>query len=446
MNCLDCGATNLEEAHHCVKCGASLRATRAQLHLDRAQDAIKKGRFDLAKLNLGLADVEMLPLSKSERDRRLFTAQAFWLQSYIYYVNGQMNEAQAELELAVANLEQQSAGKDLLARAVGLIGTIHYYRGDIDEATRYYERSSLVANAAGEHMISARTLTNLGIMYVENGEIDKGQSSYARALEQAALTNDYDTIAEIYRLLAWFHVQYGPFPRALEYAEQAYKLLPQVDRVDTQALILGEIGGIHARSGNFEQAEDFIHEAHTLAEPTNNELVKEHVALVLIELVRQSHAAKDWYGKVMRALEGVSRSVMMKREVDLHLAHYYAYLGNEQRIHRHLHTLAALREEESAAKLAGQIDHAEAVLHAALGEWDTADELFQRAQQRAIFSPYERAAALTEYAQMLQRRAEVESQPEYRAAAHTLLAEASKLFQQLEMPLRVAAIEAQLGD
>ncbi len=440
MECLECKATNVEEAHSCVRCAVSLRPARAMLYLERATTAAHNSRYDLATAHLSQADVEMLALSQAERDHYLLTARAFEIQGHIYYANGRMDEARAELLLAIKNLEQQHEDNELLATTLGRLGNISYYQGELSGALNYYKRSSEAAVRAKSHIVAAKTLTNMGMIHLERGELEEAKIGYAAALGQADLSGDATTIAEAYRLLSWYHACYGPFGTALDYIGKSLSLLPQIEQTKPRSIILGDAANIYARYGDLERAKHFMSEAYDLAQQSGSELAKEHAAISLAELMRRNIELEVWFSKAMKALEAPVHGAMMKREASLHLAIYYAYSGESTHARRHLQVLENMSISDAAAT-SSTVDHTKALLYTALGKWGHATTYFKLAQTQGKFSLYDQAVAWEEYATMLLRRAEAEANPRWRSEAEAALGHAIVLFGELGLPLRVAQAE-----
>ena len=443
MECLECKATNFEEAHTCERCHASLRPARAMLYLDRATTAAHNSRYDLATAHLSQADVEMLALSQAERDHYLLTARAFQIQGLIYYANGRIDDAKAEILLAVQNLEQQHEGDELLATALGRLGNISYYQGELDSAISYYKRSSDSAVQAKSHVVAAKTLTNMSMIHLERGELEEAKIGYAAALGQADLSGDPTTIAEAYRLLSWYHASYGPFGNALDYIGKSLSLLPKIEQSEQRSIILGDAANIYARSGDLERAKQYMSEAYDLAQQSGSELAKEHAAISLAELMRRNIEPEVWFSKAMKAIEAPVHGAMMKREASLHLAVYYAYSGELIHARRHFQVLDNMSISEAAAT-SSTVDHTKALLYTALGEWGHATTYFKLAQKQGKFSLYDQAVAWEEYATMLLRRAEAEANPRWCREAESALGQAIVLFGELGLPLRVAQAQAML--
>lgn len=143
-------------------------------------------------------------------------------------------------------------------------GELSFTAGDIDKATRYYERAYHVAKEVGLAL-------RLGLIYEKTGETEKAEARYLEALEMAP--DFYATNNQ----LAWFYAARGvKLDRAMELALRANDLQPG------NASILDTIGWLHALQDRWIEARKYLAKAARIA--PNNPTILFHHGSALIEV------------------------------------------------------------------------------------------------------------------------------------------------------------------
>jgi tetratricopeptide (TPR) repeat protein len=443
MKCFNCNTRNREAALICVSCGASLRAPRAKLYLDRAEADINRANFEQATTNVTQADNEILALTSEDREKYLFNARAFWLQGCIYYSKGMTKEAKAELLLAQSSLERHPGGRALFADVLNKLGNVVYLDGQLDEAIAYYQRSIEVALAIGAFNVTTRAIGNIGNIYVLRNEIETATDFYNQGLTYAERSGDATDLAAAYRPLIWLHRYYGPYSLALNYADRALALREQITNLEVRCTVTAEAAGAYAKYGDLAVAEIYLREAYELVQRTGDRVAEGAVASNLIDLVRAASDPDAWYIQALRSLNSYLSDPLWKSEFALQMAVYYITRKEETYIRRHLQWL---KDNWPRLSEAGEedtlISQAQALLYTALGQWDAAATHFQLLiNDPANLTPYELAATLEDYAAMLLNRAQADPDPAVYAEAGDALERAASLYRQLELPRRVVAAE-----
>ncbi len=444
VKCLECEAENSDAERVCHKCGTSLRPALAMLYLERSEAEISRGRYDLASKNLTKADAEMLAMSTEERNKYMLTARAFWLQGSIYYFKGMMQEAEQELALAHQNLEQHPNGAELLALVLNRWGSIAYYDNRPDEAVVRYRRSNELAMQIGAYATASKAIGNLGII-LANSEPEEAMNFYRQAMTQAEASKDPGVIAQMYRLLARFYTNRGPYSLALEYANKGLAIAEQLEDLYVRCLNLDVAASVHLRSGNIEQAVAYLREAYDLTRFTNNKLTTEVVMLTIAELMRYDEFSEPWFEQAMKEFNETIGSAISKGRYALQMAYYYIRQQDQTRVRRFLQQLNLIDPDKMSQGNPILIVCAQALLHAALEEWDEASTLYQRAIGSGKLSPYDLAVTYENYATLLTSRAK-DSDPAIKKMAVDALRQAATIYRELELPLRCTAVEARLAE
>lgn len=443
MECLECKTENMQYETNCRQCGVSLHPSLALLYLDRAEEEIGRGQYEAAGLNMIKADQEMLASSKEQREKHQLSARAFWLQGCIYYQKGKMEEARTELLLARRVLEGIADGEELLADIENRLGNIYYYEGELGLAAEHYRQSSEVAIIAKAYPSAVKAITNLGNISVLRGEMNEAVAHYNRALEYAQ-GGDALMLATSYRILAWLHGNYGPLPLALDYANKALGLREQFDNLETRSLVVNDAAAVYIKMGMFEEAEQYLREVYELAQQTGSKLIEERLIPNLAELLRYRGDSDSWFARAVKTFNDSSSPNLFRSDFALQVAIHYIAQEDWVRIHRHVQQLANVAERETNSQSTAILDHAQALLHTALGEWDEAANHFEGALATPGLPVYNLATLWQDYAAMLLRRAGEEDNESYQIEAQTALERAAALFRQLQLDYRLNLVEDML--
>lgn len=445
MRCLNCQVENNAEARQCVNCAVTFVPIHAQRYLELAEVALNQGNFELASAHLANADREMLGLAVAQRDEYLLTPRAFHLQAMIYYNKGMMNLAREELLSALQVLERLPQGKAMLADILNLLGNVSYYLYNIDESLVFYQRCIDIAIEAGAYVVAAKGYGNLASHYFEHNDYDKAIELYRQGMAQSELSGDPTSLAQSYRVLAPLYAHCGPMPLALDYATKSLALREQVPNVEIRSLLTSQAATVYAIAGDINRAAQYLRESYRLAQQSNSELAREGVAVGVSELLRQGGAHEPWFAVAMKVFKDATGSTMQRGEATLRLAIYYISRGNEGHIRRHLYWVKENLLGTSEIEDAAAIDQAYGLLYKALGEDEVAEVHFKLALDGGKLYPFDEAIILQEYGTMLLARAEDQNDPDTSREGRYALERAATLFRQIELPHRLAAVEARLG-
>ncbi|MEM7133663.1 MAG: CHAT domain-containing protein [Chloroflexota bacterium] len=110
---------------------------------------------------------------------------------------------EAELEASTSqNVEQISYQNALMrneAAALGNLGRVHYYLGDIEEAKRHHEQAIELCQEVGHRRGEGRQLGSLGSLLISLGKYDQAEEKLQEAL---TIAEEYNDSAHQYKQLA----------------------------------------------------------------------------------------------------------------------------------------------------------------------------------------------------------------------------------------------------
>ena len=444
VKCFVCNAVNSEAARTCIKCSASLRPALAQMYLDHSEEEVNRGRYDLASKYLTKADAELLMLSSDEREKYTLTARAFWLQGSIYYYKGMMHEAEQELLLAQTNLEQHPNNAELLALVLNRLGGISYYENRPEEAADRFHRSSELAMQVGAYATASKATGNLGIL-LANTDPNEAVAFYKQAEVQAEASSDPNVLAQVCRSLARFYANQGPYHLACAYADKGLVISTQLDDLYVRCLNLDTAAAVHLRLGDIEEATAYLREAYDLTRRTNNKMTTEAVMLTLGELMRYDEYNEPWFNQAMKEFNETIGSALSKGRYALQMAYYYIRQQDWPRVRRFLQQLNQIDTSKMSQGNPMLIICAQALLHAAVGEWDAATVQYQHAISSGKLNRYDLAITWEDYAAMLLHRDAASSDATGEDTACEALKQAASIYRELELHRRCASAEAQIA-
>ena len=444
--CSTCKSSNPLDARTCIRCKASLAVVRAQHYLDLAEADITAARYDRARSNLTQADVEMLSLSSEARKQHLLTARAFWLQGLIYYHKGQTGESRTELLLALQNLEAVNGSEALTAKVLNQLGNDAFYERTTDAAD-YYRSSSEVAISAGEHALAATALANLALIRTMTGNIEEAFAHYEQALSEAEVGGDVQRLGDTYRLVASLYADEGPYSRALAYIDKGVALCSQIANPASVCRIVNGAGEIYFRYRDLEQAERWLRQADEIASRIDYKPLYNSNAIILSNLMRVKGDYATAFNYASRAYNQINLAASERSEATLAMALYYIEMSDWLHAERYVQRLAELGTMEASSHDQFNLIHARTLLHAAQGEWEAAEQGFQEALtvMQTLRNRYETISFQEEYAARLLSNVAARQLITVQARATTLLAEVATTWRKMEMPLRLARVQAMLG-
>lgn len=440
--CQSCQTTNLLSARACINCGGPLTTFRAQYYLNLADQDILAGEYGRASQNLVRADGEMFTLSQEQRRESLLSAYAFLLQAIIYYQKGQIDNAHNELNLALQNAEGVAGGKPLEARILNQLGNVALYQNN-DTAAEYYQRGSKAAMAADEHGLAATSMGNLGIIYFNNGEIEKALACYNTSAQQAELADEPARRGNAYRLLATFYASQGPYSKALEATEQALSLLPQINNSAAICRITNVSGVVYLNYGDLAQAEHWLRYSDDVARRNDNKLTQVENSVSLAELMRRRGEYTVSLDYAMRAYTPLNITPVQRSETLAQLIILYIETENPPIARKFLKLLQELCATNANSSDLIYLHRCDALIAITEGKWDEAERKFSKVVE-LVQSRHDKYTLTDLHEEYTTHLLNATNSDILQAHAYKLLVYTASSFNEMEMPLRAARVEAML--
>ncbi len=438
LKCEVCNTLNPEATQICDNCGVSLRVLLARLYLDRAAELVGEGKYDVAAQALGRADQEMVQLGPQHPASREMQARSLYIQGMANYGRGKMEQASADLQQAVQQLELDG-DPHLLARTLRVLGNIYYLQDQLDRAADCYRRSEEGAAQVGAYDLAAVVVANMGNIAVAQNNIAAATAFYQQGLAYAERDGSPDALGSSYHAVMWFCANYGPFNRALDYVQRSLKVLDQITLPEYRVAMMGDIGLIYTRLGDYEPAERYLLAAMDLADEAGYQISTEWIAAHLTELMQRRGDGKGWLMYATRGFNNPNTSTLNKVIFGERLALYYTYHRDAAHAHPLLDWCRQSLAKQAFRVGRGTLERMQAYLQFAVGDYRAAGTQFQRALTNNTHSPYEEAAAWEEYARLTHLY--VSDAKAMQTQAQAAIAEANALYTQVGLPIRATQMD-----
>lgn len=244
---------------------------------------------------------------------------------------GRVGRAQEAAQRAL-DIAHDILSPRLEATAKGVLGFIHWTRGDMEAATEFLTASLATASGLGLHHISSYGLRNLGLVHQATGELTEARSCFSQALEVSeAIDSSYDRSVSLYGL-ALVDLDIGRSENASESARQALSSFQECgDRtyeVETLCLLSTISGSLGSPRQSARYAATALDAARQIGYVDGEAYALARLAVADGLLGRQDAAGN---AEAARSLADSSTNRMARSKILLDLAQLYLTLNDPDR-------------------------------------------------------------------------------------------------------------------
>ncbi|PSR53067.1 hypothetical protein AHMF7605_05765 [Adhaeribacter arboris] len=222
---------------------------------------LMQGKYEVALQNALVALHESkIKLKKAN----LVVADALHVMGIVHYYRGNYDQAmqfyQQALQLKLALLGDTHPN---LSSSYNNIGIIYYRKGDYEQALEYYQKDLQVClKKNGDNRVSiGASYGNIGNVYFDKGDYEQALTYTQLALKfkQEALGEFHPDLANTYNSLGNIYSSKGELDKALEYNFKALHLwLPAFGEAHPNvAAAYNNIGTIYEEKGEYEKAAEY---------------------------------------------------------------------------------------------------------------------------------------------------------------------------------------------
>ncbi len=195
---------------------------------------------------------------------RLIQANILCDTGWIRLRQGRLDEAQALLEQALAQLDGQDA-PDEMSQILNRLGGVAFSRGTPDLARPYVERSLEVSRHSGNLVAQGRALANLGNLASLQGQMDDSVQYGLEAIEICERIGNRRDLAYVANNVGYAFYDAGEYDAALAYFKQAMTCALEIRDTYAQMLAALNCGRALLALGRWEDAERTIQQSLFIA-------------------------------------------------------------------------------------------------------------------------------------------------------------------------------------
>jgi tetratricopeptide (TPR) repeat protein len=287
--------------------GRGILTDPAREELSKAKTLLKEGEYERA--------YENIQSLLAQQEDTLITLQTLILKEEVAWRLGKLDEGQnavKEVEKLFSTEFSHVDEDQGLQRTKGShfshAGVIYWYRGDLDRALEYHQKSLQLREKLNDKSGILRALNNLGLVYWSKGKLDDAMDFYQRSLSICEETNDQGGLSRVLNNLANISSAQGNLDEALEYHKRSLSLKEEIAGKQDVALSLINIGVIYRLKGDLGQAVEYYNRSLALQEHHN---IGPEFALVLNNL-GEIYTLK---GELDHALEFYQRSLLIYEDM-----------------------------------------------------------------------------------------------------------------------------------
>ncbi|MFW9996482.1 MAG: tetratricopeptide repeat protein [Candidatus Odinarchaeota archaeon] len=224
----------------------------------------------LVEAHLGLGDYENASETLIQCEKILQTlsfdqreefskrkANLICFRGLISLYRGDLNRALVYLERSLHLYEKISDNRGVI-KSLGSIGGIYRRKGDFNKGVETLKRCLDLARIENDKKGFVTALNNLGILFAVKGHYNQALNSFSECLDVARELGNEQENAAILTNIAGVYLHQGDLDQALEYQKQSLALKKKIGNKRFVALSLYDIGSIYSKKGNLNEALHYL--------------------------------------------------------------------------------------------------------------------------------------------------------------------------------------------
>jgi CHAT domain-containing protein len=160
--------------------------------------------------------------------------------------------------------------KRLEAKAIGLVGEIHWRLGNYEQAGEYLGDALAMKRTAGDRLQEGKTLNVLGLLQWDLGDFNQAKDYFRQGFAVANELGDNRLAGAVLNNLSLIHDEQGDYYVSLEQYEQVLKLYDGADFARGEGDTRGNIGGVYLLLGRFREALENYQQALAISVELNS--------------------------------------------------------------------------------------------------------------------------------------------------------------------------------
>jgi len=217
-----------------------------------------------------------------------------------HYYKGNLDKASRRFQqkLALSKKINDKAGVASALNFLGILATVH---GKFDEGLKYHSKSLKIRQESGDVEGIASSYNNIASIYARKGDYDKGIEYNIRALELFEKHDLKEGVASSYGALVTLYIYIEDFIKAKEIAVKALELFEALNMKNQQGSLLLNLGIAYLNLDEVQKATEAFEKALVISEPLGNKLNLAHIYFNSAQAFWKSGDIKTANGNIKKA-------------------------------------------------------------------------------------------------------------------------------------------------
>lgn len=265
-------------------------------------------------------------------------------KSYLRY----SPEKSTEYAKEALHLSQKLKDKNNEAFALKNIGDAHYYKNNLAEANKSYQKAKLIYDELNDFVGISEIYKSFGNLQFTSSKFDSAEYFYNKAIGIKKDINDDYGLSTIYTNIGSVYAYTGRYKDAIDILKESLELCEKVANHLGKAMTLNNLADIYYKEGLFEKAMETNYEALEMAEKINDQSLISSVytnlgniysffnnyekALEFHQSALEIDKERDDRNAVSVSLNNIGNIYLAKSELDSALHFYLESIKNKEKI------------------------------------------------------------------------------------------------------------------
>jgi len=213
----------------------------------------------------------------------------------VYNTLGYSFELVGKLENAenayIKVLEIALKSKNRLGEFTGNVslGSINYYKGNYNEALRYYQIALEIAEERNDTFSIAQTYHNIGMVHDDVGNDERGLEYYKKALKVFFVMGDPEWLGVCHNSMASIFVEKKDYKKAKEFYNKAVDYFNDAEDPNGVGMVYANIGELYLKLNQIDRAEEQFLKSINISKSVNDIMAITSTYLNMADLLYQQN-------------------------------------------------------------------------------------------------------------------------------------------------------------
>ena len=207
---------------------------------------------------------------------------------YSYELVGKLDEAEDAYN-KVLQISLNSKNKKGEFTGDISLGSINYYKGNYNEALRYYHIALEIAEKRNDKFSIAQTYHNIGMVHDDIGNKERGLEYYNKALKVFFEINDPEWLGTCHNSIASIFVDKKEYEKAYNYYKKAVKYFNDAKDLNGVGMVYANIGELFLTQNQVNKAEEQFLKSIKISKSVNDIMAITSTYLNMADLLYQQN-------------------------------------------------------------------------------------------------------------------------------------------------------------